>query len=409
MTDRSFIKCEVCGSVIMVRTQVGWLPNHPIRIHCAKCGILISGECIQDQENADLSIHFENAVRLDPQNIDVGDVGYYIEVSGELLTSKIRPFNNEKDEYQPPPFFKTLWAMDNEKHESFSKFKSSVLQFLYFTKNDWPFIRRIHELWLSKKYEYLPTQMREYLPSDMFPLSNEMEYLRGIHQLFLMGFSPVLQKHFFDTITKSIWENISEVVNAEPRGCIALTEFFVSSGLLDDYESRVLKILNTFVDKYPFFITIIGLDCYKETPDLIHKGTTTVSFEDVSHFYLDCFEAIGEIITLIVAYNNLKYRNDFNAMPSSSFSKIVTLRHFIDKMQNKGNRIKFCETNEIFNQIIGLDADNGLRNAIGHGSYSYDGINQVVSYYSSGKQEKKHKRTYIWLSSSKKHGHNFKP
>lgn len=388
MTDRSFIKCEVCDSVIMVRTQVGWLPDHPVRIHCEKCGVLISGECIQDQENAGFCIHFENAKKLDPQSIDIGDVREYIEVSGELLTSKIRPYNKEKDEYQLPPFFNTLRAMGDDEHESFLKFKNGVLQFLYFTKTDWPFVRRIHELWLSKKYDYLPTQMREYLPSDMFPLNNEMEYLRGIHQLFLTGFNPVLPKHFFDTTTKSIWTNIAEVVNADPKGYIALTEFFVNSGLIDDYESRILKILNSFVVKYPFFIAVIGLDFYKEAPDLIRKGTTTVSFEDVSHFYLDCFEAIGEIITLIVAYNNLKYRNDFMTMPSSSFSSIVTLRDFIDKMQNKGNRITFCETDEIFNVIIGLDTDNGLRNAIGHGSYSYDGINQVIKYNSSGKQEK---------------------
>jgi preprotein translocase subunit SecA len=57
-------------------------------------------------------------------------------------------------------------------------------------------------------------------------------------------------------------------------------------------------------------------------------------------------------------------------------------------MQNKGNRIKFCETNEVFNQIIQLDNDNGLRNAIGHGSYSYDGVTQIIKYFSSGKIQK---------------------
>lgn len=385
MTDRRFIKCEVCGSIIMVRTQVGWLPGHPIRIHCAKCGILISGECIQDQENAEFDVRFQNAKRVEAES---ADIDYYIEVSGELLTAKIRPFNAEEDEYQPPPFFTTLQSMQDDDHVSFLKFKKGVLQLLYFIENDWPFVRRIHELWLSKKHEYLPEQMREYLPADTFPLNNELEYIRGIHQLFLIGFHPVLPQDFYSLKTKLIWENISDVARANSDGLVALTAFFFDNALLDEYENRFLQILNSFIEKYPFFITVIGIDSYKEVPNLLQKGTTTVSFDDVKHFYLDCFEVIGDVIALVVAYNNLKYRNDFAVLPSSSFPTIQTLSDYIEKMNNKGHKVKFCETDEIFNQIISLDTDNGLRNAIGHGSYSYDGVNQIIHYYPSGKQGK---------------------
>lgn len=369
----------------MVRTQVGWLPGHPIRIHCAKCGILISGECVQDQENAGFAVHFQNAKMVEPKS---ADINYYIEVSGELMTAKIRLFSSEEDEFQPPPFFNTIWSMEDDDHESFLMFKKNVLQFLYFIENDWPFVRRIHELWMSKNHEYLPAQMREYLPVDAFPLNNELEYLRGIHQLFLIGFHPVLPKDFYSVKTKSIWESISDVARKKPDGFKALTEFFFNNGLLDKYENRFLQILNTFIEKYPFFITVIGIDSYKEMPNLLQKGTTTVSFDDVKHFYLDCFEVIGDVIALIVAYNNLKYRNNYTTLPNSSFPKIQTLNDYIDKMNNKGHKVTFCETDEIFNQIISLDTDNGLRNAVGHGSYSYDGISQIIHYFPSGKQDK---------------------
>ncbi len=380
MTDRRLIRCDVCGSIIMVRTQVGWLPGHPIRIHCAKCGILISGDCIQDQENVMLSIEFQNAkiVKQNSCNID-----YYVEVSGELLTSKIRKFVKDKDEYQPPPFFLTQWAMDDNDFHSYSEFKGDVLQFLYFIKSDWPYVRSLHELWLLKKYEYLPKQMRDYLPRDKFPLNNELEYLRGIHQLFLIGFRPVLPKGFYEVTTKAIFNNISNLVKENHRGYIALTEFFYDSGLLDTYENRIIQILNAFIDRYPFFVTVKGIDNYKKELDLESMGTTTVSFEDIKHFYLDCYETIGDLITLVLAYNNLKYRGDFQTLPTSSFRNITTLNDYIGKMNNKGNRIKFCENQEVFNHIIRLDTDNELRNAIGHGEYLYDGINQVIFYSSS--------------------------
>ena len=385
MVSRIYVKCEVCGSIILIRTQIGWLPEHPIRVNCAKCGILISGNCIQDQEKAKFSISFENAKELNYK--DVKNTDFYIEISGELLTSKIRRYENQDDMYQLPPFFNAKRSMDDKGKELFSMFKDDVLQFLWFRKHDWPFIRRLHELWISGRTEYLAEQMREYLPEKIFPLNNDLEYLRGIHQLFLIGFKPVIHKEFYSSISKIIWENILFLSKCSPDEFIKLTEFFYDKGLLNEYEDRIYGILNSFVDKYMFFITAIGLDNYKECPDLYKYGTTTVSFDDIKHFYLDCFEAIGELISMVVAYNNLKYRKSHIIMAESSFKNIKNLDDYL-RMQNKGNKIKCCESEEVFNSILTLDVDNGLRNAIGHGSYKYDGVNQVISYYSSGKNEK---------------------
>lgn len=392
MTHRIYIKCAVCGSIILTRTQIGWLPKHPIRIHCAKCGILISGAFVQDPNIPQFKITFENAIEVHMQ-----EPNYYIEISGELLTSKIRLFEKGKDEYQIPPFFNALQGMrrDGDETQAFQKFSRDYLTFLQFIESDWPFIRRLHEIWLSGNHEYLSEQMRDKLPPDQFSLNNDLEYLRGIHQLFLIGFCSVIPKNFFEYTTKSIWSNISDMVRVNPDGYFALTEFFYDNNLLNEYEDRVLKVLNSFVEKYPFLIMTIGLESYPATPDLSRNGTTTVSFDDVKHFYLECFEAIGEIIAIVIAYNNLKYRNDPFIMPNSSFKDIKNLQDFLN-MQNKGHKIKFLNSNEIFNNLISLDNDNGLRNAIGHESCSYDGVSQTISYYSSGKKGKgEQKRIYL--------------
>ena len=127
----------------------------------------------------------------------------------------------------------------------------------------------------------------------------------------------------------------------------------------------------------------MGLEYYDVKPDLVRNGTTTVSFEDVKYYYLECFEAIGEIMALVVAYNNLKYRNDCLKMAESSFEKVKTLKDFIS-MRNKGHKLSFCTDAESFYNLMGLEVDNGLRNAIGHDSYTYDGVNQVISYFPSG-------------------------
>ena len=382
MTHRVYLKCDVCDSIILTRTQIGHLEEYPIRIHCAKCGILISGEFHQNPDAPQFAMSFENATEVPMQDPD-----YYIEISGELLTEKIRPFDKAKDEFPLPSFFKSMNSMggfgEPSDESTFSKFANNYMEFLDFIKTDWPFVRRIHELWTSGNHNYLAQQMRDYLPPDKFPLNNDLEYLRGIHQLFLVGFRSVLPSNFYQETSHAIWNGTSEVVKANSSGYKVLTEFFNDNGYLDQYEKRVLKILNGFVEKYPFFITALGLENYKIKPDLVRNGTTTVSFEDVKYYYLECFEAIGEIMALVVAYNNLKYRNDCFKMANSSFKTVKTLQDFIS-MRNKGNKLLFCTNAESFYNLMGLEADNGLRNAIGHDSYTYDGVNQVTSYFPSG-------------------------
>ena len=50
----------------------------------------------------------------------------------------------------------------------------------------------------------------------------------------------------------------NETAKVNPPGYKLLTEFFNDNGYLDNYENRALKILNGFVEKYPFFITARG-------------------------------------------------------------------------------------------------------------------------------------------------------
>ena len=255
MTHRVYLKCDVCGSIILTRTQIGHLVEHPIRIHCAKCGILISGEFHQNPDAPQFAMSFENATEVPMQDPD-----YYIEISGELLTEKIRPFDKDEDEFQLPSFFKSMNSMGGFKEPSdenaFSRFSNNYMRFLCFIKSDWPFVRRIHELWTSGNHNYLAQQMRDYLPSDKFPLNNDLEYLRGIHHLFLLGFCSVLPNDFFHKTTHFIWTGIKETAKVNPPGYKLLTEFFNDNGYLDNYENRALKILNGFVEKYTFFLYI---------------------------------------------------------------------------------------------------------------------------------------------------------
>jgi len=100
MTVRQTLKCDVCGHLVLLRTQVGWLEEHPIRIHCAKWGILLAGRAFFDQVRITCRFEFENAKVVQKSSADS-----YIEASGELITEKMQPFDPTSKKIWTPPFF----------------------------------------------------------------------------------------------------------------------------------------------------------------------------------------------------------------------------------------------------------------------------------------------------------------
>jgi ribosomal protein L37AE/L43A len=53
MVSRQVVRCEVCGALTLVRIQVGWQEEFPIRFGCGRCGILITGMAKRPRTNPD--------------------------------------------------------------------------------------------------------------------------------------------------------------------------------------------------------------------------------------------------------------------------------------------------------------------------------------------------------------------
>lgn len=391
MNVRHYLKCDVCGAVILTRTQVGWLDSHPIRIHCGRCGILISGTAYFNQEQATLRFEFSNA-----ENIGETKPDYYIEASGELLTEKLQQVANFDNEfyYSTSPFFNTLWSMGNKNFEEFMK---KCVGFIKLSRNQWPIIRRINELWLNGRTDYLVKEVEEFLPKKQFPMNNNLEYLRGVHQLNIMFFSNIHEQSFFKSTTHYLWKELDTLGSLNNQGLFDLAEDFGKRGLLKRYDEKIFGLFNQFIDVFQYILPIYGLRFYiKNIEDVYEKkGITTASFEDLKQFYLDCYEVSGEMVRLIVAYNNLKYRNDYQKMVAKR-KDMLRISDF-DAAKSKGVRIGFISGNEDFDRLVYPNLDNKMRNAIGHNTYKYDGIKQQITYYPSGNENETDKNTKYLL------------
>jgi hypothetical protein len=373
MTNRAYLKCEVCGSVTIIRVQVGWLDWHPIIVPCGKCLILISGTARFDQQQGTTHYEFHNAAQVEETRPD-----YYLEISGELPTSKIRRWEGDGFVWSPPPFFQSLWAMG---HEKYGVFKGKTMAFLDQSKGLWPKVRRINELWNAGQTQYLATEAHRYLPRKQFPMDNAVEMLRGVHQVNLLFFSPILDDDYLDRAMKSLMPALTKTAHDHPQGFLDLLSHFVQNDLLKMYESKTFLRMQSFVDLFRSIIPAFAQLFYSQ-PLEDDKGMTTSGFDELKHFYADTYETLSELIPLVIAFNNLMYRGDYRVMKPLR-RDVTTLDQFL--LRSKGERIQYLDGTEFFDNQLFPDLDNKLRNAIAHNSYVYDRIAQEVTYYSSGK------------------------
>lgn len=371
-TMRGNLQCEVCGAKTLIRIQVGWLDMHPIRFNCGKCGILIIGTIYQDQMNVNAHTKFENVLEVP----DKGDSDFYIEVSGEFLTEKLQPYKFENT-LMPPFFTSGTWLMD----EGMEDFKEKTLRFLYILNNEWPKYRRVNELWLNGNYQYLSKDLKKLIRNKQFPLDNELQYLIAIRQMNIELLSSILSKNFFDRQIKFIGEEVKNLKKNKDKEFSTLIEHFSTS--IHRNEEKIFECIKQFIEKFRFMIPVFGMDFYKEgsEKELYEKGITTVSFEELKQFYVDVYEVITEMLELIVAYNNLKYRGDFLLMKEKR-RDVVRLDDY--KKKNKGAKLEFIDGNEEFDNIVYPHLNNQLRNAIGHNTYKMDIQSQQISYFPKG-------------------------
>lgn len=383
MNVNYFLKCDVCGAIIQVKIQVGWLEQHPIRIHCGKCGILISGEFKTNQEKITYNYKYENATFIQKCLPD-----FYIESSGELLTKKIEEYKpNESIKYHIPPFFNSQWSMSNE---NLLQFRKNIVRFLYGIKKTWPKYRRIFELWNMGNIQYMQQEIFKYLPKRLYPSDNNIEILRSMHSIQMTNFFILYDQEFF---SKTMHRINNEILKIDIHEMKELIKYFENNECLFTlYQEKISNVLNNFIKVFDFLIPAYGASFYENEIDFNVFGSTTCSFEDIKQFYLDAYEAIGEMLMLTISLNNIKYRGEFRCVQSIN-KKINSMDDL--KTATKGIRIQYLNQNEFFTEIMKIELNSKLRNAIGHNNYKYNGVTQEIIYIPNSQKPDKTQSIFL--------------
>lgn len=107
------------------------------------------------------------------------------------------------------------------------------------------------------------------------------------------------------------------------------------------------------------------------------------------NFFLDAYEALASCCDVIKCMDNIKYRNNYN-----NFGNNYDVNKFSTALN--GNKIKELNHNEFFSNIFNLDSSSKeLINAIGHGNYKYDGIDQLITYTPNSFNPQTTKSSYL--------------
>lgn len=381
MVHNSYIKCRVCNSITRVRLQVGWLEQHPIVIACGKCGVSLSGKVDIGQMQPGLKFEFENADLLN--NDEKPD--YIVECSGEFPTNKQ---NAEEQSIAniTTPFMTNVSRMSDEGYEKFSRRVQSLIR----TANQWNDFKRIIDLAQNGNREYLLQEIRKVFPENIMPCRNEFEIMRAIHMVEVHGFLSLLRGDLLEDLSLS--SDILKLNNIELTKLIDYLNNRDGYGLVD-LQALIYKVLDDFIKNYQSLIPAFSIQFYQDAAiDYDVEGSSTSDFNSVKQFYLDAYEALGNLMILPVALDNIKYRGDFESVQPIN-EKVKNLDDFI--AASKGTRYHYCNSDEIYVDKLNLQVNSKLRNAIGHNDVEYNTITQQITYIPNPKDRSKQLTKYL--------------
>ena len=376
MVHNFCIKCDVCESITRIRIQVGWQERHPIVIACGKCGISLSGMFTTDQESLQIGASFENA------SVELGlpDADFVLECSGEFPTQRMTE-GYGIEECAITPFM--YWQGVLGGGAKYNEFGSAVCDFID-TCRDWPKYKRVLELSQKGNLEFFTREIKKLYPQDFLQCRNELEVLRASRMIEVPHCLAPLRKDILE-----LPELGTSIMRLNHDQLKQFLDFLNSHPgyTLQDLKKIIFKIMDEFVSVFSYLIPAFSLSfCKPGTIDYSVLGTSTSSYEDVKGFYVDVYEALGNLLIVAVGLDGIRDRGNFNSFLGEG-GREQTLENYIGL--TKANRFHVCSNTGIYVQTLGIEYDAKLRNAFGHFDVEYDPISQILTYTPNPKDRTK--------------------
>lgn len=386
MVHSHYIKCQVCGSITRIRLQIGYLRQHPIVVTCGKCKTSLMGSICIDKDDPQYGFHFQNADSVTTHGVSEGD--FFVECSGEFPVKK--PGKDDADNlFNISPFINHMMQMGNS-FDRVNEYYESLggLNRIYYK---WDEYQRVIDLFENNS-PYLEQELKKLFNSNNLRCKLPSDQLMCMH-LIPSHFSRYLRQDI------NIYSLSNDVLHLNPIQTKLLIDFLnTHDGYnLSQLNSKIHEVMSGFIGAYPSLIPAISLQFRNDVDsfDFEHMGTTTSTFETIKQFYIDTYEALGNLMIIPVALNNILYRGDINQSDiiASVDKNSIDLEKFIKL--SKANRYSFCTANEKYTDFLKLKYNAHLRNAIGHNDVEFDTITQLITYHPNPQKREKVETEYL--------------
>lgn len=204
------------------------------------------------------------------------------------------------------------------------------------------------------------------------------------------GLYSALRKDILDDISFS-----AGILKMDSAQTNSLVDFLNShDGFhLEELQELIYKVYDEFMMVYQRLIPALAIQyCKDDSFDFEREGSTTSSFDSVKQFYLDAYEALGNLMIIPVALNNIKYRSDINSMNPIE-NNVNSLEDYIKL--TKASRYHLCLDSEVYTGFLKILVNAKLRNAIGHNDVEYNSVDQLITYIPNPKDRTKKRTEYL--------------
>lgn len=384
MTVNYFIKCPICGTITRMRSPAGYLYKSVVRIHCGKCGTLLSGEFISDNKNT--------RVRFTPLNCGVVEdsLTYEFEgqASGELLTTKIIKIDkNETDLRMPHSLSPAMEALINISQVDFTYFIKFALHAEKINE-DWDNNRTLFDLYLNKQYNLILKNFSDDALKIGYTLNSNYNIMRYVYFNYFNNYGGI----FKNKVLSDLLENVNnEFYHLNKAKLAEFINYIKETDSLNNITKKIFDISEQFVKIIKYLIPAISVMFYKNPSNIDETthGMSTCSFADIKNFYLDTFECLANLCYIVKGLDNIQNRGQYDL-----FNGKLTVETF-RKLSN-GSKIKALDINEKFSALFSLPTESSqLRNAIGHNDYEYLNNEQIIEFIPNLKQPERKEKTYL--------------
>ena len=381
MVDGRLVKCNYCGTKILLRFQMGYF-DIPFDICCPKCKGRINGiRKIVDEHKFEINGAKDQECRTE-------DIDFFADFSVELPHRKITKYESINSLISSG-FSPFMMAMQIMGHDDYEKYTQQIGRFIGFKSKLFPRISAFYSMYFNGNIEYLQSPLLKI--SEAYVIKNLLDASMSLHQLLVIHLNTILPDVSFKEFTDCSQAILRMVRSGSFSSVDNLITLLGGKEYFNRETKKILNITSDLCDMFEAFIPVVML-CLSDKRDSIDKNTygiSTVSFSKLKTFYANTYELILELIDIPVALNNLQHRGNIDEFPDSSeFKDFKRFRNL-----TKGKKAKALCDGEVFTKPIHIDRN--VRNAIDHFDYEYDVTSQKITFRDKYNGEENNVEMYL--------------